>query len=138
MRAKAIGLFTLCLLLVMPVFSEAANYSLVVNQFLINPDVPPVVEGRNILVPLRAVAEATGAEVAYDESRRAVIINRQGLAVRIWPGKYNAIKNGSEIFLVQPPQIIQNRTFVTREELAKILDVRTFLSVRLGAVVIEG
>ncbi len=138
MRAKAIFILTLCLLLVMPAFSEAANYSLVVNQFLINPDVTPVVEGRNILVPLRAVAEATGAEVVYDESQRAVVINRQGLTVRIWPGKYTGVKNGSKIFLVKPPQIIQNRTFVTREELAKILEVKTFLSVRLGSVVIEG
>lgn len=138
MNIKIVLVLTLCLLLTAPGFSRAAGFSLIVNKFLINPDVAPVVEGRNVLVPLRAVAEAVGAEVFYEENQRAVIVKKQGLDVRVWVGKHTGVKNGSEIFLVDPPKIINDRTFVSREELSKILNVKTFLSVRLSSVVVEG
>jgi N-acetylmuramoyl-L-alanine amidase len=115
----------------------ASDYSLVVNGKLIYTDIPPVVEGPKVLVPLRAVAEAAGASVQYVELNREMIINKPGLEVRLWIDNYSCLKNGSRIVLTSPPKLINERTFITREEVNQIMGVEIYLNVIDNSIVVE-
>jgi len=128
----------LCLLLAAPALAMASDYSLVVNGTLIYPDVPLAVEGVKVLVPLRAVAEATGATVQYVDNERELIISRPGLEVTLWLDNYAGFKNGSPIVLTVPPKLIKDRTFVTRDQLVQILDVKVYLSVPANSFIVQG
>jgi|GEM_PF-4566901 len=137
MKRKFSIVVIVCLVFTSPALTMAADFSLNVNGVPLYSDVRPVVEGRNVLLPLRAVAEALGAEVIYDEFQRTVTISKPALEARISPGKYGGIKNGSLVLFVTPPKIINDRIFVTREELTKILDVKTFLRVPEYSITVE-
>jgi len=48
---------------------------LFINGREIKPDVPPVIIDNRVMVPIRAVSEALGAQVTWDTEKRAVYIN---------------------------------------------------------------
>lgn len=127
----------LCLLFAVPAFALTPDYSLVVNGNVIYSDVPLSVDGFKALVPLRVVAEATGANVQYLEHEREVIINRPGLEVVLWLDTYSFTKNGSPILLRTPPELINGRTFVTRDQLVEILDVNAYLSIPANSFIVQ-
>ncbi len=124
----------LCLLLAAPAVAVTSNYSLVVNGTQVYTDVSPVVEGSKVLVPLRAVAEATGANVRYIDSERELIISKPGLEVILWVDNYSGFKNRTQIVLTSPPKLVNDRTFVTRELLTQIMDVRVYLNVKANSI----
>ncbi|MEW6426100.1 MAG: N-acetylmuramoyl-L-alanine amidase [Bacillota bacterium] len=79
-------------------------------------DVPPVIENGRTLVPLRGIAEALGARVAWEEKSKTVTIAKDGetgsITVKLTVGKTIALKNTEKIALDVPAKIIQNRTMV--------------------------
>lgn len=127
----------LCLLLAAPAAASASDYSLVVNGTAIFSDAAPVVEGSKVLVPLRAVAEAIGASVQYVDTERELIIYRPGLEVTLWLDNYSGYKNGSPLVLTSPPKLINDRTFVTREQLDQLLDVKAYLNVQANTLEVQ-
>lgn len=124
----------LFLFLAAPAMAMTSDYALVVNGTLVYTDVSPVVDGSKVLVPLRAVAEATGADVRYIDSEQKVIISRPGLEVKLWVDNYAGFKNGTPIVLTSPPKLINGRTFVTRELLSQIMDVKAHLNVKANSI----
>lgn len=75
-------------------------------------DVPPVIENGRTVVPLRAIAEALGAAVNWEEKTRTVIIQKGGVTVKLTIGSKVALKNQEKITLDIPPKIIGNRTMI--------------------------
>ncbi|OPX88394.1 MAG: hypothetical protein A4E53_02032 [Pelotomaculum sp. PtaB.Bin104] len=136
MKLKFIVALTVYLLLAAPALA-AAEYSLFVNGSPVYTDVAPEIQGRDVLLPLRAVAEALGAEVFYDEINQKVYINRYDLVVEIPIGKHTGLKNGHTILLAAPPKIINDRTFITREALNNALDVKTIFNSYSDCVYVE-
>jgi len=69
---------TACVVFVCATMSTAAAENpirLIVNGKTIQTDVPPqMMEGR-VMIPIRGVAEALGAEVKWDEENRAVMVD---------------------------------------------------------------
>lgn len=64
-----------CILGATAVFAAQASIDLVVDGKLVNIDVPPqLVDGR-VLVPIRAVSEALGAEVNWDPVNHRVLVS---------------------------------------------------------------
>ncbi|MDD4170185.1 MAG: copper amine oxidase N-terminal domain-containing protein [Desulfotomaculaceae bacterium] len=115
----------------------AADYSLFVNGAPVYSDVSPEVAGRNVLLPLRAVAEALGAEVFYDEIYQTVYINQYDLVVEIPIGKHTGLKSGHTILLAAPPKIINDRTFIDRETLKNALGVKTIFNTHSNCIYVE-
>ncbi len=75
-------------------------------------DVPPlVVEGR-VLVPLRAVAEALGARVAWDEPTGRIWLRSGDVLVALGAGERVATINGRSVPLAVPPVVRAGRTLV--------------------------
>lgn len=88
------------------------DISVFINATEVQFDVPPViVEGRT-LVPLRAIFEALGASVEWNNETRSVLSERAGSAVSLTVGSNVMTVNGTQKILDVPAQIIQDRTLV--------------------------
>jgi len=88
-------------------------------------DVPPVIQNGRTLVPLRGVAEALGALVAWEEKSKTVTIEKDDTTVELTVGNTVALKNKEKLTLDVPAKIIQGRTMIPLR----------FISEALGAVV---
>jgi len=82
-------------------------------------DVEPVMENSRILVPLRAIFEAMGASVKWNEDTQTVTAEKDGTKVSMQIGSNKMVKNGETITLDVPPQLINNRTLVPVRAIAE-------------------
>lgn len=72
---------------------------------------PVIVDGRT-LVPLRAIFEAMGAEVNWDNNTQTVTATRNGTAISLAIGSDKLYVNGEERTLDVPAQLINGSTMV--------------------------
>ncbi|HHY95643.1 MAG TPA: tetratricopeptide repeat protein [Firmicutes bacterium] len=91
----------------------------------VNFDVEPVVLQDRTIVPVRAIAEALGAEVRWDGETRTVTVVKAGKVVLIPVGSLKASVDGVEVSLDAPAVIIGGRTLIPLR----------FVSESLGAAV---
>jgi len=75
-------------------------------------DVPPMIENGRTLVPMRAIFEALGAEVYWDEPEQTVSAFKGDTGIAIQIGNLYANVNNSAIALDVPPKIVNGRTLV--------------------------
>lgn len=75
-------------------------------------DVPPVIVNDRTMVPLRAIFEALGAEVSWDAESRTAKGARGDTAVEIQIDNRLMRRNGEELELDVPAQLINDRTMV--------------------------
>lgn len=69
-------------------------------------DVRPLIESGHTLVPVRKLAEALGATVAWDEAQRAVTVSRGRQRIRLVIGAPTARVDGAEVPLAVPARIV--------------------------------
>lgn len=81
-----------------------------------------IVEGRT-LVPLRAIFEALGATVEWDQVTRTVISEMGGTKIELTVGSDTLYKNGDPVTLDVPGQIINDRTMVPARAIAEAYGV---------------
>lgn len=87
-------------------------------------DVQPVMENDRTLVPLRAIFEALGADVQWDNRTQTVTATKDGTEVKLVIGGH-AYKNGATVALDVPAKLVNDRTMVPLR----------FVSEALGAAV---
>lgn len=75
-------------------------------------DVPPRFENDTALVPVRAIFEALGASVSWDEAAQKVIAVKGTTEVILTVGDNTAYRNGASIPLSTPAQVVEDRTLV--------------------------
>ena len=75
-------------------------------------DVPPLIEDNRVLVPLRAIAEAMGATVQWDDVQQVITVARGNRLVGVSVGGLRAIVDGEPVYLDVPPRILHDRTLV--------------------------
>jgi len=75
-------------------------------------DVPPQILRGRTMVPLRAIAELTGATVDWDEARQTVTVSKGGGRIVLTVGASTANLNGVRATLDSPPIIVGGRTLV--------------------------
>jgi len=91
----------------------------------------PVIVDDRVLVPLRGVLQALGAEVQWDPTTQAVTARRPGLDIRLGIGETTASVNGQPVELDVPAQLIDGSTMIpvrfVSEELGEVVkwDTRT-------------
>ncbi len=71
-----------------------------------------VQENGRLLVPLRSVFEAYGAQVGWDNATRTVTIQSPTLNIRMDVNSYTATVNGQAQTLDAPPRVIDGSTYV--------------------------
>jgi polygalacturonase len=83
----------------------------VLNGDTLSFDVPPIIENGRTLVPLRAIFEAMGANVSWEDTTRTVTATKENTEIKLTIGG-QAYKNGQLVTLDVPAKIINDRTMV--------------------------
>jgi len=86
-------------------------------------DAPPVIENDRALVPLRAISEALGARVNWEEKSKTVTMVKGNVTVKLVIGNTIALKNTEEFALEAPAKIIKSRTMVPLRFVSEALGV---------------
>ncbi|MHB8918480.1 MAG: stalk domain-containing protein [Desulfocucumaceae bacterium] len=103
---------------------EPEAIKVVINGSPLNMDVPPAIVNERTLVPLRAIFEALGAEVSWDQGTETVTGTRGSTTVILKINRPEAMVNGSARKLDVPPQIMEGRTMVPARFIAESLGSR--------------
>lgn len=77
----------------------------------LNLDVPPTIGNGRILVPLRAIFEAMGASVSWNDATQTAIAKKESTTVVVVIGGNTASINGINKSLDVAPTVINGRTF---------------------------
>lgn len=75
-------------------------------------DVPPRIENGRTLVPLRAIFEALGATIEWDDASKTVTAEKGKTIIKLTIDQATAYKNGNEVKLEVAAKIINGRTLV--------------------------
>lgn len=100
-------------------------------------DVPPVIKDGKILIPVRAITEALGATVKWDQSTNTVTIIKGNTTIQFVLGESKVLVNGNEVNLDVPAMEISNRTFVPLRFIAETLGEKVNYDDNTGDVNIE-
>lgn len=112
-RATRIVLMAaLMVALLAPQSLAAQPISVFVNGQKLALDVPPSVASGRALVPLRAIFEALGAAVDWNQKARTVTASWPGGSLALPVGARSATVNGATTSLDVPAQVINGRTLV--------------------------
>ncbi len=103
----------------------SAPIRVVVDGQLLTMDVSPILRAGRTLVPVRAIFEALGVTVGWEEATQTVTGQRNGKTIILRVGNPRARVGDSEVALSSPPAIVNGRTMAP---------VR-FIAESLGAVV---
>ena len=95
------------------------NIIVTLNGVVIAFDQPPIIENGRTLVPLRAIFEAMGADVDWNQSTQTVTAVRGEVTVSLTIGSNVLIKNGTNITLDVPAKIVNGRTLVPVRAIAE-------------------
>ncbi|MDY4975384.1 MAG: copper amine oxidase N-terminal domain-containing protein, partial [Clostridia bacterium] len=82
------------------------------NDEVITLDVPAQVQNDRTLIPLRAIFEALGAQVDWDEETQTVTSERGGITIKLTIGSDKLYRNDEVITLDVPAQVQNDRTLV--------------------------
>ena len=100
-------------------------------------DQPPVIENGRTLVPLRAIFEALGAEIAWDSETQTIRAIRYGTYVELQIGS-NEMKVNSEIKVLDvPAKTINDRTMVPARAIAEAFGCSVSWDADNNAVIIN-
>jgi len=99
------------------VFSSAfvcaeENISVIVNDKKVAFDVPPMAESGRTLVPMRAIFEALGAVVTWDNSTQTAFAERNGNEIELELGNKVMYVNDKAVGLDVPAKAVNSRTLV--------------------------
>ena len=75
-------------------------------------DVKPQIINSRTMVPLRAIFEALGASVDWDDATKTVKSSKGDISIELTIGKNELKKNGKAVALDVPGQIVNSRTLV--------------------------
>lgn len=92
--------------------STDAEIKLIANGKTIECEVPPVIRDSRTLVPIRAVAEASNAEVSWNERKRQVYIMSGDTEIYLTIDSKTATVDGKKVTLDVESTIIDGRTMV--------------------------
>lgn len=100
-------------------------------------DQPPVILDGRVMVPMRAIFEALGAQVNWEVGKQVVTAAKNKNTIKLSIGSDHAVVNGRERALEVPAQIINNRTMVPVRFISESLGAKVSWSVRSQTVTIH-
>ncbi len=116
MKRTIAFIISLCMALTLicaPVYGvDEMPIRVVVNGEELVFDVDPVIENDRTLVPLRAIFEALGADVSWDEASRTANAVKGEVEIAITIDSADMMKNGKAVLLDAPARLIGGRTLV--------------------------
>lgn len=110
MRLRHLVVLVLCLGLLVPTCARALE--VVVNGQALPADPPPLMRNDRVLLPMRVVFEALGAEVTWELDTQTAIGTWGDTTVRMQINNPLAYINDWVVTLDVPAQLINNRTYI--------------------------
>ncbi len=102
----------LCNICNIPAQASSDDIKVYVNGHKLIFDDPPVIQNDRTLVPLRAIFEAMGVPVYWDDNSNTVIAIKDDVKIKLTIGSATPTINGKQYRIDAPPRIINGRTFV--------------------------
>ncbi|HEY9062794.1 MAG TPA: stalk domain-containing protein [Pseudobacteroides sp.] len=93
-------------------FKKLTGISVRVDGELLYPDVLPINKDGRIMLPMRSIFEALGANISWDDKSKTVTAVKGNTTVKISINKKIANINGEDIEIDVPPALNQGRTMV--------------------------
>lgn len=90
---------------------EKSRITVYLDGALLQMDTSPQVRNQRVMTPIRALAEALGAEVDWDPESWEVTLTRAGSTLSMTPGKTTAWVDGQAVEMDVAPYADQNRTY---------------------------
>ena len=112
----------------------ATPASITVDGQRVASDVAPVTTLGAAYLPLRAVAEASGATATFDTASGAVTMRRGTDVLVMHPGTRAATLNGRSVTLAHAPFTVRGRTMVADATIARTLGSTVRFDARRGRV----
>ena len=100
-------------------------------------DVEPITENDRTLVGMRAVFEALGADVEWEQDSNTAVATKDGITIRLQIDNDIMTRNGEEIQLDVPARIVNDRTMVPLRAISEALNARVDWIEDLQRVVID-
>ncbi len=94
------------------VFADEIPITIWINGEKVESEVEPVTENDRTLVPLRAIFEAMGAEVSWDDASQTAKVAADGITIQVVIDDVVMKKNGEDVILDVPARLINDRTMV--------------------------
>lgn len=108
-----LALFLMVTVMLIPALAQAeTTVRLVVDGVEVQTDVPPVIENMRTLVPVRAVTEALGFQVEWDQETRTATLTKGETTIQLTEGSPEAMVNGEKVTLDVAPFIVSGRMMV--------------------------
>lgn len=79
----------------------------------------PFIEDGTTYVPLRAVSEKIGADISWNEERRAAITVKGDITAELSDEKSSIYRNGEEVKIGHSPKIVNDRMYVPLRAIAE-------------------
>lgn len=86
-------------------------------------DTPPVIKEGRTLIPVRAVSEALGAKVEYDDVEKIVTITKDGKVIVFSLAEGTVTVNEETVEIDVPAEVMNNRTMVPLRFIAEQLEL---------------
>lgn len=101
----------------------AADITVKVNDEVVTFDRQPYMEGGNVMIPYRFVAEKLGATVAWDGDTKTVFTALGDIVTTLQIGNSNIFTADGAINAQLAPVLVIDRTFVTGDVIEKAFGV---------------
>ena len=100
----------------------ADGISVLVDGKAVEFDQPPVIENDRTLVPMRAIFEALGAEVEWDDATKSVTSKKGEKSVKLSINSDIMVTDAGEKKLDMPAKIINDRTMIPVRAVSEAMD----------------
>jgi len=120
-----------------PAPEPPTTITITLNGVVVPSDQPPVNVNGRVLVPARAISEALGATVAWDDPTKTVTITKGDITILMTIDNPVIKVSGQDVTLDVPPQIINGRTLVPLRALAEALQANVTWDGDTQTVIIE-
>jgi len=109
-----------------------------VNGKKVEFDTPPIAENGRTLVPMRAVFEALGATVEWEEESNSAVAVKGDNVMEVQVGSYVLKYNGERYLVDTPAKIVNNRTLMPLRAISEIFGYGVEWDQDTYSVYIEG
>lgn len=102
--------------------AEEKQIRILINNKFLSTDQPPVLINDRTMVPLRAIFEALGATVDWNDTEKSVTAKKNDATVYMQIGNNTITVDGNNVELDVPAQIVNDRTMVPVRAVAEAFD----------------
>ena len=91
-----------------PIYEKPERITTYLNNEQLNFDILPITENDRTLAPMRAIFEALGAEVEWENEPQTATATKDGIIVSMTIDSNRMLKNGEEIELDVPARLVED------------------------------